>query len=440
MEDHAEVLAKAIAVLKKNDQKRYISPAGGLYPHQWLWDSCFIAIGLRHLSIERAQTELRSLIRGQWTNGMIPNMIFKDSGMYARDAAIWRSDLSVFAPSNIKTSGITQPPMLAEAIVRIGEKLSTSERRSWYAEMYQPLLAYHTWLFSERDPSASGLITLFHPYETGLDNTPPWIDQLHKHHRPWWAKFIKMVHADNLINLIRRDTRHVTPGQRMENLDALLFYSMIRKLRVKKYDSAKILKRNYMSIEDITFNSIFIRANEHLLHIAELIGESVPDEVADRISLGRKSFEQLWDAPSTQYYSRNWHTKRLIRSPSIGALMPLYSGSISKERAEQLVALLERSDMFATSYLVPSVPVNSPDFESLRYWQGPTWLNTNWLIADGLERYGYKKQAKHIRKQSILMVQNHGFYEYFSPLDGSPAGAKDFSWTAALTIDWLSPK
>jgi hypothetical protein len=53
-----ELLAEAKKVLKQNDRGKYTVPAGDLYPHQWLWDSCFIAIGLRHEDVERAQTEL----------------------------------------------------------------------------------------------------------------------------------------------------------------------------------------------------------------------------------------------------------------------------------------------------------------------------------------------------------------------------------------------
>jgi hypothetical protein len=35
------------------------------------------------------------------------------------------------------------------------------------------------------------------------------------------------------------------------------------------------------------------------------------------------------------------------------------------------------------------------------------------------------------------MVAKSGFYEYFNPLNARPAGAADFSWTAALIIDLL---
>ncbi len=89
---------------------------------------------------------------------------------------------------------------------------------------------------------------------------------------------------------------------------------------------------------------------------------------------------------------------------------------------------------------MPSVPVNSPWFKPHTYWQGPTWVNTNWLIIDGLKRMGYADHAAALTESTIEMVRISGCYEYFSPLDGSPAGAANFSWTAALIIDLLQQK
>ena len=58
--DGNQLLEAAEAVLLENDRGTYTQPAKDLYPHQWLWDSCFTAIGLRHFDVERAQTELKS--------------------------------------------------------------------------------------------------------------------------------------------------------------------------------------------------------------------------------------------------------------------------------------------------------------------------------------------------------------------------------------------
>src|SRR5690606_15247520 len=143
-----DLLSEAKAVLEHNRRNdKYTIPAEGLYPHQWLWDSAFIAIGLSHYDIEKAQTEILSILRGQWSNGMIPHMIHSDGITHRQDRETWRSYVSPYAPDNMSTSGITQPPMLAEAVVRIGKKLSKAERRSWYGRVYQALVNHHQWLY-----------------------------------------------------------------------------------------------------------------------------------------------------------------------------------------------------------------------------------------------------------------------------------------------------
>jgi glycogen debranching enzyme len=153
-----------------------------------------------------------------------------------------------------------------------------------------------------------------------------------------------------------------------------------------------------------------------------------------------RALEQLWDPYSGQYYSRDFVTHRLLKVPSIATLLPLYAGTVSQERAEHLVKLLENEHQFGPAYPVPSVPTNSFWFKSKGYWQGPTWVNTNWLIIDGLKRYGFKAHAAALSESTIEMVGHAGCYEYFDPLNGEPAGAADFSWTAALTIDLLKNK
>ena len=65
----SEVIAKAEDVLKHNDLGDWTRPAPGVYPHQWLWDSCFAAMGWVHVDAERATREILSLLRGQWRNG-----------------------------------------------------------------------------------------------------------------------------------------------------------------------------------------------------------------------------------------------------------------------------------------------------------------------------------------------------------------------------------
>jgi hypothetical protein len=432
-----ELQKEAEKVLKKNDRGKFTVPAGDLYPHQWLWDSCFIAIGLRHKDIGRAQTELTSLLRGQWSNGMFPNIIFSGDPAHHKHRELWRSYLSPYSPESVATSGITQPPMLAEAVVRVGEKLSTAERRSWYQKMYPHLLKYHEWLYRDRDPHQEGLVLLLHPYESGLDNSPPWISELRKHSMPWWVRLIEKLHLDSLVNLVRRDTKRVPPGQRMSNIEAMAYWSAIHRLRRKAYNSEALLSRSLFAVEDLAYNCMLVRANKRMQEIAKSIDEKVPAWLLESAKKTEDALETLWDESTGQYYSRSFVSHKLIEEPSVATLLPLYAGTIPQERVKRLLELINRPEYFGAKWPLPSVPVSDPNFDPTKYWQGPTWVNINWMIIDGLRRYGYQKEALHLKKQTLDLVKKSGFYEYFNPKDGSPAGAPNFSWTAALIIDLL---
>lgn len=440
MSDSSTILEQATSILQQNDRGLYTIPAHGLYPHQWLWDSCFIALGWRHIDVERAKMEIMSLLRGQWKNGMVPHMVFTSGKAYQHDHNVWRSWVSPFAPDDVFTSGISQPPMLAEAIVRIGEKMELIDRRHWYRQVFPALLSYHQWLYTDRDPHGEGLTLQIHPWETGFDNTPPWMYELHEHLLPWWIRILQKTHLETVTGWFRRDTRFVPSEQRFTNTDVLALYDAQRRLRRKAYDIDRILDHSLFAIEDLAYNSILIRANEHLLQIAKSIRATVPPELLTSIELTRKTLEELWDPYTEQYYSRDFVTHKLIKVPSIAALLPLYAGSVSKERAATLVKSIENEHIFGPPYPVPSAPLNSPWFNPERYWQGPTWFNTNWLIADGLRRYGYHAHAEAIVEGSLELVKSGNFSEYFNPLSGNPLGAPNFSWTAAIAIDWLKSK
>lgn len=431
------VIAGCKQVLDSNHNGSYTIPAGGLYPHQWLWDSCFISIGLAEYDIKRAQKELRSLLRGQWSNGMLPNIIFADNDSHKTDKNIWQSWRNAYAPDHVSTSGITQPPLLAEAVIRIGSKLKSVDKRSWYQDMYPALIAYHEWMYRERDPHNEGLVLLIHPWESGLDNSPPWIDQLHLHSKPLWISAIEKLKLDKLAVFFRRDTKHVPPGQRVNNIDALLYFNIIQRLKRKNWDIERILERSHFTFQDLTFNCILIRANQHLREIAKTIGRKIPEDLDERIKKSEEALDNLWDGFYKQYFSRTFITHKLVKEPSISALMPLYSGAIDKSRAEELVKMLNSTAHFGTKYPIPSVPVNSSWYNELGYWQGPTWINTNWLIVDGLKRYGFDDEAERIIKSSVELIAEHGPHEYFSAKTGNPAGARNFSWSASLTIEML---
>lgn len=62
-------------------------------------------------------------------------------------------------------------------------------------------------------------------------------------------------------------------------------------------------------------------------------------------------------------------------------------------------------------------------------------MNLNWLVALGLEAVGLAEEAARLRRETVQLVSDGGFFEHYSPVDGTGSGASRFSWTAALSLD-----
>ena len=156
-------------------------PSHGLYPHQWSWDSAFIAIGLRRLSATRAQRELETLFAAQWADGRVPHIVFHPSvplGAYFPSPDFWRSSTAgaaTGAPRLPQTSGIVQPPVHALAAWLVHEAdPDASRRRGFLRRLYPRLAAWHRYLTEQRNLGGGGLASVVHPWEPGMDNSPCW--------------------------------------------------------------------------------------------------------------------------------------------------------------------------------------------------------------------------------------------------------------------------
>jgi hypothetical protein len=64
-------------------------------------------------------------------------------------------------------------------------------------------------------------------------------------------------------------------------------------------------------------------------------------------------------------------------------------------------------------------------------------VNVNWFLVRGLEQAGLGTEARQLAELTVDLVSRSGFVEYYEPTTGEPLGARDFSWSAALTIDLL---
>jgi len=67
--------------------------------------------------------------------------------------------------------------------------------------------------------------------------------------------------------------------------------------------------------------------------------------------------------------------------------------------------------------------------------QAKSILDGDWLLLQGLRRYGFRERAENVKRDIITLIERCGFHEYFDPYQGFGYGTDNFSRTAALFID-----
>ena len=433
---------EAARVLAANDRGDYTAPSTIHYPHQWLWDSAYVAIGLSRLDPRRAAREIDSLMAAQWANGMVPHMVFARSQGRRMEPAIgrllWHARLHPDAPRSLRTSGITQPPVLAEAIWRVGMRLSAAERADFFARNVSKLIRYHGWFYRERDPLASGLVVSVHPWEAGMDNTPPWAHYMRRRHGSAAADFSRRRRVRRTFRRLRNGTAYSGESERVSLEDGLRSISAARALRRWRYGALGPPGPDVPQIQDVAVNSILIRANAVLQLIAAETRTHVPEELQSAMDSASLALMSLWDPESCLFFLRDPRADELLRSPTIACLMPLYTDVLPKPVFAALSAHLRPGAMFDARFPIPSVPLGASDFSDTNYWSGPVWVNMNWNLIDGLERAGACDMAETLVHRTLDMISIGGFREYFSPTTARGLGMPNFSWTAALLLDLVS--
>jgi alpha,alpha-trehalase len=352
---------------------------------------------------------------------MVPHIVFhREDPRYFPGPEVWGT---AHAP---RTSGITQPPILAVCVRRLLERARDRAAAEAAARsLFPKLLAYHRWYRGARDPDGTGLVSLYHPWETGMDNSPAWDGPLAR------------VPVDPLPAYERRDTGHVDASQRPHRAEYDRYLTLVYRFRAQAWAPQALYAKTPFRIADVGVNSILHRADRDLLALAKELGIGTGrDELEGWIARGRAALEGLWSETEGGYRSRDQLTGETLAIATSACFLPLFAGAAAPERAAALAATLERWGE-RVRFLVPSTDPASPAFEPRRYWRGPVWLIVSWMIADGLAAYAQGDLADRLRADALELVRRHGFFEYFDPTNGEGLGGADFTWTAAATLFWL---
>ncbi|MFF5011984.1 hypothetical protein [Streptomyces sp. NPDC001165] len=439
---------RAVGVLEASWTGSSTVPSRRLYPHQWSWDSAFIAIGLRHLSPLRAQTELETLLAAQWGDGRVPHIVFNPSvplDAYFPSPDFWRSSTAgraAGAPRTVQTSGIVQPPVhaLAAWLVHCADP-GLSRARGFLAGVYPRLAAWHRYLLHRRDLGGGGLVSVVHPWEQGMDNSPCWDAPLAR------------VTPAPARSFRRADLDHGAAEDRPTDLDYGRYVRLAADYRDAGYadgadrgaarrasvEGGGGRRAGEFAVEDPAFNALLIASEHALARIAGELGAPGTARHARAERLTAALVDRLWDPASGMFLCRDLRGGGLVPERSVSGLVPLLLPGLPRDLVATLVRTLggPHFGLGSDTRLVPSYDLLGEAFDPHRYWRGPAWFNTSWLLERGLRTHGDRERADALREAVLSLAGATDFAEYVDPYTGEACGATGFGWTAALTLDLL---
>lgn len=352
----------------------YTQPSPGRYPWQWYWDSCFAAIVWRRFDPARSRAELESLLAAQRPNGFLGHTIF-----WSHPVSLLRLGFyNVASRSALQTETI-QPPLLAWAWrIAVGDPAA------------EPRIGAHLdWLAANRDLDGDGLLWIVQPDESGLDASPKF--------EPVWGR-----RANGRIG----------------------FPLLVRHNRTLGFNARRIRDRGGPVLCEPLVNTMW----------------SLSLQAAGRPSATPALVERLWDERRGLFLDEAQPGGLRPAVTTWAALAPLALPDLPEEIGRRLVEehLLNERE-FLTPVAPPSVAACEPSYAPdggrgpiRRYWRGPTWVNSAWMVWLGMRRLGYHEQAQCLADGVIAAALREGLREYYDPRTGMGLGAKDFAWSALV--------
>jgi hypothetical protein len=377
--------ARALLDRHWDPTRGYCVPNPQVYPHLWLWDSCFHAITFARLGDDRALREFDAVLAGQLTDGLVPHM------RYAGPHDTWLGPLP-------GTSSLAQPPMFGHAAkVLVANGLRPSPES--LARARRGL----DWLWTRRRTDLD-LIHVVHPWEAGNDHSPRWDD--------WGA-----------------------PGRTSQDYD--------RAAR-STWNKERMHDVSFHTDGSAAWSTAFVACpagfNAYVaFNLVELAAVLDDPELADRAARIAAAMDaHLWDPEE-----RLWQDLAVVgggqsvRTPiSDGVMGALVT--TDPDRAAAALAQLEDPARFGAPWGPTNVARSHPAYDARMYWRGAAWPNLNYLLWLALHRWNRTEEAERLATRSRAAARASGWAEYWDPETGEGLGAVPQSWTALVEVMTVS--
>jgi len=301
----------------------------------YFWDTCFISRIWALWMPETAWEIFKPFLARQRSDGRIPHEV-----------------------DPFKSSGITQPPLLAWAMANLSQ---SSPNTPFLKEAYPVLVHYHDWLSKKR--FKNGFYYWKEPYESGMDNSPRFYER-----------------ADESR---QRDMKKLIP---------------------------------------VDLNSEVVIQLESLSALAKILGKTGEAKKFQRKAavLKARINKQMWNEQEGLYC--DIYDGKLLNIQTIASFFPMMAGIPGEKQISALVRVVTDPERFWTKMPFPTVAKNDPYFEFDAWrgpaWINTSYLVIRGLERCGRRDLAAQAARRVINNVYGTWSKREHFYEFYNPITG----------------------
>lgn len=206
------------------------------------------------------------------------------------------------------------------------------------------------------------------------------------------------------------------------------------------------------NFESPDLNAMLVKEAESLARMAKALGDSTGHRQWSREARTRAESvrETLWDDETGFFYHADredndftFEEANDLKRQEISGFIPLWAGVASEDQAQQLVEVMTDTSKFWRPHGVPSLAADDPFYDPQGYWNGPVWVEWQYLMVRGLLDYGYEAEAQELSDRVFDNViqqlkTTNTFWEFYSPDEHWGGHHQTYIWTgivARMIID-----
>lgn len=208
------------------------------------------------------------------------------------------------------------------------------------------------------------------------------------------------------------------------------------------YDGVTYDPKTYtMNLDDVGLNSLYVLDAECLSKIATLLGNEKDANTFTADSERQKQIirDKLWNEQDGIYENRFW-SGEFSKHLSPTNFYPLLAGIPTPQQAKRMIEehLLNPKEFWGT-YVLPSISRNDPAFLDQFYVRGTIWGPLNYLVSQGINRYGFDKVALQYAQKSYDLFMDDWRTaqhddEQYGAAGGNGGGDPHYTWGALLPL------